>query len=225
MDSNYEQYDNNGERPFADNDFEMGNAKAINQMMRLGFIRKVYGILSLQLSITVLFVSLAFNHSVSNFLQNNLVIFWCCLGLSLMIAIPLVCCKNIARKVPLNYILLFLWTMCESYMVATCASFYDPYTVITAGAMTAIVTIALTVYAFYTKTDFTYCGALLFICSALMFCWTLFSICFGIYLNALYCVLGVLLYSLYLIYDTQLVMGKFGLEYTIDDYIVAALYI
>ena len=30
-------------------------------------------------------------------------------------------------------------------------------------------------------------------------------------------------YSLYLIYDTQLILGKFGSEYNIDDYCFAAL--
>lgn len=30
------------------------------------------------------------------------------------------------------------------------------------------------------------------------------------------------LFSLYIVYDTQLVSGKFGHEYSIDDYIIAA---
>ena len=33
----------------------------------------------------------------------------------------------------------------------------------------------------------------------------------------------VVIYSIYLLYDTQLIMGKFGNEYSIDDYIFAAL--
>jgi FtsH-binding integral membrane protein len=110
-------------------------------------------------------------------------------------------------------------------MLATVASFYIPETVITAGAMTAAVTIALTVYACTTKTDFTYCGGMLFIVGALMFCYGIFAFAFGIYLNAFYCVLGVFFYGIYLIYDTQLIMGKFGVAYTIDDYIIAAMMI
>lgn len=204
-------------------DIEMGQSEHIHQMLRLGFIRKVYGILSFQLMITVAFVCLAFFDSVKIFMRENIVIFWCCLALSLVIVIPLICFKSIARKTPTNYILLILWTICESYMVATCASFYPIEIVLTAAGMTAAVTIALTIYAFYTKTDFTYCGGMLFVLSALMFTWGFFSLIFGIYLNTLYCLFGVFLYSIYLIFDTQLVLGKFGNEYSIDDYIIAAL--
>jgi FtsH-binding integral membrane protein len=110
-------------------------------------------------------------------------------------------------------------------LVGTCASFYDTKVVVTAAVMTAAVTLALTAYAYTTKTDFTYCGVFLFYLGALMFFWGLFGLIFGIWLNALYCVCGVLVYSLYLIYDTQLVMGKFGNEYSIDDYVLAVMMI
>jgi FtsH-binding integral membrane protein len=226
MQNQYENQNNQYNAPLQDNDFEMANdPKSITMMMRIGFIRKVYGILGMQLAITAALVSLTFVDSVSKFIQGNIAIFWCCLALSIVLAIPLICCKDVARRVPTNYILLSIWTFCESYMVATCASFYDTKIVITAAVMTAAVTIALTAYACTTKTDFTYCGGLLFCLSAVMLCWGIFGLIFGIWLNGLYCVCGVMLYSIYLIYDTQLVMGKFGVEYSIDDYVVAAMMI
>ena len=51
----------------------------------------------------------------------------------------------------------------------------------------------------------------------------LLSIFLGDFLRTLYLVLGVFIYGFYLIYDTQLIMGRFGNEYAIDDYIIAAL--
>ena len=39
----------------------------------------------------------------------------------------------------------------------------DPQIVVSAAVLTACITIALTVYAAYTKTDFTVCGGLLFL--------------------------------------------------------------
>jgi FtsH-binding integral membrane protein len=215
---------NNGELLQTD-DMEVGTAKNVQQMMRLGFIRKVYGILGSQLAITALFVSLALIESVAIFIQNHLVIFYICLGLSLVLAIPLICCKSVARTVPTNYIILALWTLCESYMVGTCASFYDAKIVVIAAIMTAAVTLSLTAYACTTKTDFTYCGGMLFCLSALMLCWGLLGLIFGLWLQTFYCVCGLLLYSVYLIYDTQLVLGKFGVEYSIDDYVIAAMMI
>ncbi len=216
-------------------DLESGNhqiQKEINVSIRMGFIRKVYGILSAQLLLTTLFVSLTFSDSWALFFNTNIAVFWICLALSLITAIVLICFKNVARSVPLNYILLTIWTFCESWMVATCASFYEPTTVFIAAALTAAVTCGLTVYACTTKTDFTFCGGMLFAGSVLMFFMGLLFLIFGMgkygstsfkIINILYCGMGVLLYSIYLIYDTQLVMGKFGNEYSIDDYIIAAM--
>jgi FtsH-binding integral membrane protein len=196
----------------------------VKKMMRLGFIKKVYGILSLQLGITISFMALAFVEGVKTFLQENVnPLFWIALGLSLAILIPLVCFKSIARGVPQNYILLFSWTICESYMLATAVTFYDPQIVMLAGFLTFAVTAALTLYACTTKTDFTFCGGFLFCCVTILFFWSLFSLIFGFYSNTLYCCLGVIVYSIYLIYDTQMVMGKFGSEFDVDDYVFAAL--
>jgi FtsH-binding integral membrane protein len=196
----------------------------LQSMLRLGFIRKVYGILSFQLLLTVFFCGLTFVNSVREFYQTNVAIFWVCLGISIFLIMPLICCQSVARTVPTNYIFLTLWTLCESYMVATCCSFYSPDVVITAASLTCAITLGLTFYAFTTKTDFTFMGGFLCVGVILLFFLGLFSIIFS-FLNTLYCVLGVLLFSLYLIYDTQLVMGKYGAEYQIDDYIIAALMI
>ena len=37
------------------------------------------------------------------------------------------------------------------------------------------------------------------------------------------CIVGLIIYSIYLVVDTQLMMGNFGLKYEIDDYIIVAL--
>lgn len=202
-----------------------GQTESVQKMLRLGFIRKVYGILTFQLIITVIMCGLTFIDSVRLFYQTNVAIFWVCLGVSIFLIIPLICCRGVARTVPTNYIFLTLWTICEAYMVATCCSFYSPEIVITAASLTCAVTIALTAYACTTKTDFTFMGGILFVGCCLLLLLGLFSIIFGSFLNTLYCVLGVFLFSLYLIYDTQLVMGKYNNEYLIDDYIIAALMI
>ena len=196
----------------------------IQKILRLGFIRKVYGILSFQLVLTVFICGLTFLEPVRLFIISNLILFWICLGLSIVIILPLICCKSVARTTPVNYIFLTLWTICEGYMVATCCSFYPKEIVLTAASLTCAITIALTVYACTTKTDFTFMGGLLSVSCCLLLFLGIFSIFFN-FLNTLYCVLGVFLFSLYLIFDTQLVMGKFGNEYMIDDYIIAALMI
>lgn len=195
----------------------------IQVQMRLGFVRKVYSILAVQLFITVSLICVSFIPKVNFYLRTNLTLFYVSLGLSVILFFTLICFKTVARKVPLNYILLFTWTLLESYMLATCASLFDQYAVITAMGMTVIVTLALTIYALTTKVNFYWCSSLIFAISGIMIGYIIFALVFRIYLDALYCALGVTLYSIYLIYDTQLIIGKFRIAYSIDDYIFAVM--
>ena len=133
---------------------------------------------------------------------------------------------NIARYFPLNYILLTLCTICTSYIIAILCTLNDPKFFFSAAALTCAVTIAVSLYAFTTKVDFTFLGAFLFATVCLMLCFGIILIFVNIRaLYVLYCVLGVLVYSINLIYFTQLEMRKFGLEYNMEDYILAALMI
>jgi FtsH-binding integral membrane protein len=54
------------------------------------------------------------------------------------------------------------------------AAFSTPSIVLTAAVFTAGITVALTIYAFNAKTDFTYCGAALFIFGAVLSIFAIF---------------------------------------------------
>ena len=219
---NYQATQNNNSPLSPEIDQENQQIKDYEQQLRLGFIRKVYGILCMQLLYTVFMCSLTFISSVNLFYRTHIVIFFICLVFSIVFIILLVCFNDLSKRVPNNYILLGLFTFCEVYMIATCSSFYSPKIVITAATMTTAVTLGLTYYACTTKTDFTFLGGFLFCATILLICLFVFSF-FIPFLHTLMCVLGVLIFSLYLIFDTQLIMGKFGESYQIDDYIIAAL--
>lgn len=208
------------------NDFlnDSFNKEALNKQMRLGFIRKVYGVLSVQILITALVSSIGFITEVQDYYRTTTWPFWTCFALMLIVLIPLACFKKVARKVPLNYILLFTFTVCEAIMLSFAFAAIDDWKIVlTAAVMTVAIVIALTAYACTTKTDFTFLGGILFVSCTLMFLLGLFSIIFGGFLHTLYCCLGVIVFSIYLIFDTQLVMGQCGLEYSVDDYILASL--
>ena len=69
--------------------------------------------------------------------------------------------------------------------------------------MTAGVTIGITIYAFTTKTDFTYGGALLFVVVIAFLISGLFLWFVNIpWMYTVYSFFGVIIYSIYLIYDT-----------------------
>jgi FtsH-binding integral membrane protein len=203
-------------------EFEKEQEEIIHKKMRLGFIRKVYGILSVQLLITVILCGLSFNESVKTFMIESTGFFWVAMSLSIILAIPLLCFKSIARKVPLNYFILFIWTLSEAYMVACVCSLYDGKVVIMAAIATLVVTGSITLYAFYTKEDFTFLGSFLFSAVSLLILLSIFSFLIP-FTYTIVCILGVFIYSLYLLYDTQLILGKVGTEFSVDDYILASI--
>lgn len=74
--------------------------------------------------------------------------------------------------------------------------------------MTLTVTVACTLYAIFTDKDFTTCGALLFGVAGIML--VLFIILLftdSPFIHTLYCALGAFLASIYIIVDTQMIVG------------------
>ena len=118
----------------------------------------------------------------------------------------LVCC-GFDRKVPTNYILLSIFTVCVSYIVGMACMRYDPRVVVEAACLTAAMCLAITIYAIRTKTDFTIFGPICYIIGILFCVVGMFSILFGPTMRLMWACLGVLLFSFYLLMDTQMIIG------------------
>ena len=208
-------------------DNEMGE-EYYQAQVRAGFIRKVYGILSIQLIMTFGTVLLFQLSTIKTFIKihqhlcANTLIF-CCLAF-LVLFLVLICNRNLSRTVPYNYYFLFAITLCESLSCGIISSIYSFQIVATALVLTIITTLAITFYACTTKTDFSYCRMGIFIVFSQVFMIGLIAMIFRIdALYTLYTFLMTIIVGLYLVYDTQLIMGKFGVAYSVDDYIFATL--
>lgn len=94
-----------------------------------------------------------------------------------------------------------------------------------AGGMTLGMTVALTIYALFTKTDFTICSSLFFVILIAMFMLMIVSIfmSFVKWWHPVVSAFFVMVYGLYLIYDTQLIAGGRSYQLTLDDYVVGSL--
>jgi FtsH-binding integral membrane protein len=88
-----------------------------------------------------------------------------------------------------------------------CAIIKDPKIVIASAFMTAGIVIALTLYAFFTKTDFTTCGGIFAALLAELAMLGLFCFTFGPTMRLLYCGVGVITFGTYLVIDTQQMCG------------------
>lgn len=227
------QYDIN-EQPAFGNDFDdqkviSEQEKSIDYIIRRGFIIKTYGILISQLVITSIFICLSFVPAINDYITRPefsrgpffisfLILF---LIITITVCIMFSCFRETARKFPTNYILLLSFTLSMSFYCLIFCAFFDPQDVIAAAILTIAATLGLTVYAIKTKDNFTYLGGLLF-CFMFLSIFTI-GFFFWIRVTVFWLALGVLVYSLYIIYDTQLIIGDVGNKYNIDDYCFAAL--
>jgi FtsH-binding integral membrane protein len=194
------------------------------QRMRKAFIKKVYGILSIQLAITVLFCIISMSSlQFRKFQLENIAIFIICLVVSIVLPCVIVCFQETMRKYPQNYIILFTFTLAESYVVSFICSRTTPSIVFMAAFMTFSLVIALTLYAMTTKTDFTMEGGLIFIAGCCVFMFGFFVMFTNNkIIHIIFCLVAIALFGVYLIYDTQLIMGNKQNSLEIDDYILAA---
>jgi len=222
-----------------------------DKSIRHGFMRKVYSILSVQLALTVgviaYFVFLLPLHyhgaecpsledeEYSEYsLQCNKILFvrkhmwlmWTGLGVTLLVIFPMVCIRSLRVSFPINFILLAIFTIAESVTLGMVSMFYEVEAVLIAAGITTAIVFVLTIFAFQTKWDFTMLRGIL-VCVLFVF------ILFGIimifvpqskYMQMVYGGLGALIFSVYLVYDTQMMMGgnhKFSISP--EEYIFAAL--
>jgi len=212
-----------------------------DRAVRIGFIRKVYGIVSVQLTVT--FAVLAFfmfyvaGERCTNQepgcrplpphqTENWLIVCGVSGLMGLVILIPIVCCTHLRTKTPINYILLGAFTLCESLSLGTVGLVYTADSIIIAAGITLGLVIFLTIFAFQTKIDFTACRGVMF-CILLVF-----TICglimifipYNRILEIVYAGIGAIIFSVYLIIDTQLMMGgqhKFSISP--EEYVFAAI--
>ena len=194
---------------------------------RLGFIRKVYGILCAQFVFTSIYCGLTMTLSVDTIVSlYQPAIMYTVIGVYFASFCAIMCCFG--RVVPTNYILLGVFTLCVSYIVGIgvwAVGQDNAFIVLEAALMTAAMTLGLTIYAMTTKTDFTLCAPFLMVIALTSMMFFILSLIFGWYMNTLYCYFGIILMSFYIVIDTQMIIGGNNRKYQIseDDYIMASV--
>ena len=109
-------------------------------------------------------------------------------------------------------------------MVAyACANVGEPKLVLLAALMTMGLTIILTVFACTTKIDFTLLWGIMFVVLGALLMFGIFAIIFqNDVLYIAYISMGIVVYGIYLVIDTQLVCGGNTWQISEDDYIIGA---
>jgi FtsH-binding integral membrane protein len=196
--------------------------------IRAGFVRKVFGILFAQLLLTFGMVGVFMTQqNVKEFVQTNPWMLYLAMFFYIALVCAMACVPSIRRETPQNYITLFLLTVCMGYLVGVICTMYDSEIVLLAVGITAAICFALTLFACQTTYDFTMHGGILYSCLWALIIFGLVQMLFGSrfgMVNTIYSCLGALLFSCYLVYDVQLLMGgDHKVALSPDEYVFAAL--
>eukprot|EP00927_Polykrikos_kofoidii_P006198 TRINITY_DN12518_c0_g2_i1.p1 TRINITY_DN12518_c0_g2~~TRINITY_DN12518_c0_g2_i1.p1 ORF type:complete len:281 (+),score=25.49 TRINITY_DN12518_c0_g2_i1:57-845(+) len=219
----------------------LGNDKPLASAecaVRNAFVRRVYGILLMQLVITIVLgagvrhVALTWIQAGSRDSISALLI------LSFIGSVAVLCAVRrypyLMRQYPTTHWLLLTFTMCKAVMVGMICAAHTVDSVLVAVAITAVFALLLAVFACQTTFDLTGCGPYV-ICGAIaLFC---FGMCFWIDgvvgpgslpafpgKQLFYAVFVALLFCCYLVFDTQQILaGKNRYQYSVDDYALGTI--
>ncbi|XXG83399.1 hypothetical protein AAC387_Pa10g1164 [Persea americana] len=190
--------------------------------LRWGFLRKVYGILSAQILLTT-FVSAftVFYTPINETLKSSPGLV---LGVSILPLFLMCPLYYYREKHPLNFVFLGLFTVCLSLSVGIACANTEGRIVLEALILTSAVVSALTGYTFWASKngkDFSYLGPILFAGLIVLLMTSFIQIFFplGPTSVAIYGGLGALIFSAYLVYDTDNLIKRF----TYDEYIWASV--
>lgn len=213
---NKHEFSNHG----IENDFTYNNnVHSANISIRLGFLKKVYGLLTIQLLITVGVgaIFMLSGDPVKEYVFENAWVVYvsCIVGFIILIALHF---KR--REHPTNLILLMAFTLSQSLLIGIVVSLFDAMIVIEAFFITFFIVLSLTLYTFQSKKDFSSMGAGLYAALCVLIIGGFIQIVAqNSVMEMMLCIGGAMVFSLYIIYDTHMLMYKHSPE----EYVVCTV--
>ncbi|KAI6693175.1 hypothetical protein NL676_020885 [Syzygium grande] len=210
-------------------DLELGGGETLypglsygENQLRWGFIRKVYGILAAQIVLTTVVSAVTVLCApVNDLLRGNSGLLLFLVFLPLILLWPL---HVYQQKHPLNFVFLGLFTLSLSLTVGVSCANTDGRIVLEALVLTSSVVCALTGYTFWASKkgkDFSYLGPILFTGLIVLFMTSFMQMMFplGSTSVAIYGGMAAVIFSGYIVYDTENLIKRF----TYDEYIWASI--
>jgi FtsH-binding integral membrane protein len=194
-------------------DFKFGGSVAEATVdIRNQFIRKVYTILTVQLIATAGVSSISFfSDSYKTWIQSHPAVVWASL-FGAMIFMGLTYWKR--KSYPTNLLFLSLFTLTEAYSISVIVSFYKTSIVLNAVVLTAGIFIFLTAFACQSKYDFTSWMPFLFgsLWALILFGFMSMFFPYSSTGELIYGGIAALIFSGYVLVDTQMVIRKHHVE-------------
>lgn len=192
---------------------------------RLGFVRKVFGILAFELIFTALWIvsvksSVNLHHMVKG--SHGLGIFFAII--TFIGTLTLALSKTAARTVPYNYAILSTVVFSMAWTTSYACTFYSIDTIMLAALGTAAAVGGIYFYALTSTATYNYAKAFLY-SSLFILGFQLFSMFFlardayDFWISVLFSITT----SISILYHMEAILGKKSVRYSQDDYIQAAM--
>lgn len=221
-------YSHSGPQP--DNDTEAFSAAGFDDHhVRQRFIKKVTGILGIQLLLTFGLVLLtagsgAFQAGAGLYAMP--LVWTSMIGSMVLLFGAMCCCQPMLRKTPHNFIFLTVWTLMEAHLISFITLQYKLEIIIQAMGITAGIVLSVSCLVWFTPFDF---SKMLPIMGIVLWGWVLtvfVTRLVGVQWNmTLYCGIGVTIFTIFLAIDLKLVMGGGKYSLSEDDYVMGAIII
>jgi len=197
---------------------------------RKQFISQVYTTLWFQLVYTSIFVGLCNKYEpLSQFMKSQIsYTIYSVLSIALFISLIIIFCggHQFLQKKPYDWAYLFIFTNIITYSMGIIGSMGKAESLLLAGGITIAIFTGLTLYAYQTKIDYTHLGNYLI---ASLFGFIVFGFLLSFttipFPSLIYPCIGSIIFSFYIIFDTQLIIGGKHLKYefSTDDYVLACI--
>ncbi|KAF5280018.1 hypothetical protein FQA39_LY05399 [Lamprigera yunnana] len=202
-----------------------------DQIQRRRFITKVYLILTIQLIFTFGFTCICiFQEDANEFIKRTSNIGWViALVVAFAIYFIFLCCEDSTRRSPLNYLLLVVMTLVFTYFTVLLSISIPKEIVFLSVGLTSCLCFSISLFASQTKIDFTkHLQLLLLLTLYILIYMPLLWIIniFWFHIEQMYLIWAyviTILFSFYLLMDTQMIMGGRRYELSPDEHVHAAL--
>ncbi|XP_016957315.1 protein lifeguard 3 isoform X4 [Drosophila biarmipes] len=123
-----------------------------DQTIRKGFVRKVFGILMVQLLFTCAVMAIFVYHGpTKQFVRENFIVIILAMIVNIIVLIVIFCVESVRRKHPVNLICLSIFTFTMSLLLGAASSIMDSNVVLSAVVITTVLVTALCIYAVQTN--------------------------------------------------------------------------
>ena len=197
----------------------------LQKKIRVKFIRKIYIVFLIHIIITFGLCFLCYLSKLEDFITSQKILLIIIGGVAVVYIIVIECFLEASKKVPMNYLLFISWMIIELYLLlALCCFCNKKYSLSSIGILVGS-SIGLLIYSVIITMDYSYFGGMICCLIFDLISFGIFGLCFGKWLYILICFGGVLLFSLFLVHNSKLIMSKYDRKYGPDDYVLGSLHL